>query len=186
MNMDRSYLHFGRRLAAVLGLVSAASLAQAQGAGDAGGAAPAPPAAAEPAPAAPAAITATAKAPATVLVDRQAAGNGAFLDLNVRAFKPPRHGAVEAVVTLEENKDGGREVDVGSFAIFPAKKFEAKKPDDERGFRFDATQALADLGGDSTAVKVRVRLAPLREGQSASGAKLTLGRVQLVPREDPK
>ena len=29
-----------------------------------------------------------------------------------------------------------------------AKKFEAKKPDDERGFRLDATQALADLGAD--------------------------------------
>jgi hypothetical protein len=129
--------------------------------------------------------TATAKGPATLLVNRQAGGSGAFLDLNVRAFTPPKHGAVEAVVTLEENKDGGREVELGSFAIFPAKKFEAKKPDDERAFRLDATEALADLGTNNAAVKVKVRLAPLHEGKSAHGAKLTLGKVQFVPRDEP-
>jgi hypothetical protein len=122
-----------------------------------------------------------------LLVDRQAGGgHDAYLDLNVRAFKPPRRGAVEAVVTLVENKAGGREVDVGTFTISPAKKFEAKNPDDERGFRLDATQALAGLGADGTAVTVKVRLAPLLEGQSAAGARLTLGKVQFVPvpRED--
>jgi hypothetical protein len=134
----------------------------------------------------PAAATATAKAPATLLIDRQAAGKDVFLDLNVRAFKPPRRGAVEAVVTLEENKDGGRKGDVGAFSIFPAKKFEARKPGDERRFRLDATQALANLGGDNAAVKVKVRLAPLHAGRSARGAKLTLGKVQLVPREKTK
>jgi hypothetical protein len=192
--------------AAVLGLLSAAPLGQADssgepaGSGPAGGVAPpstaAAPAAGDAAASADAAApavappageaTATARGPATLLVDRQAAGADAFLDLNVRAFTPPKRGAVEAVVTLEENKDGGREVDVGSFTIFPAKKFEAKKPDDERGFRLDATQALADLGADNAAVKVKVRLAPLHEGQSATGAKLTLGKVQFVPREDTR
>ena len=182
--------------AAMVGLGSAALLAQAEPGGDATGSGP--PAASTPAtasdaaasasitPPAAAAATATAKAPATLLIDRQAPGNDAFLDLNVRAFKPPRRGAVEAVVTLEENKEGGREVDVGTFAIFPAKKFEAKKPDDERGFRLDATRALIDLGTDDTAVKVKVRLAPLHEGQTAHGAKLTLGKVQFVPRDEPK
>ncbi len=130
--------------------------------------------------------TATAKAPATLVVERQA--DDAYLDLNVRAFKPPKHGAVEAVVTLEENKEGGREVELGTFTVFPAKKFEAKNPDDERGYRLNATQALADLGADkdNTAVKVKVRLAPLHEGQSATGAKLTLGRVQFAPRQARK
>jgi hypothetical protein len=187
--------------AAMLGLLSATSLAQAEPAGDPAGPGPAAaapaPAASTPAatdatvPAAPvvppaAEATATAKGPATLLVDRQAGGSGAFLDLNVRAFTPPKHGAVEVVVTLEENKDGGREVELGTFAIFPAKKFEAKKPEDERAFRLDATEALADLGTDNTAVKVKVRLAPLHEGKSAHGAKLTLGKVRLVPRDEPK
>jgi hypothetical protein len=208
MNMHRPHSHRSRLMAAALvGLLSAPSLAQAEPAGEPVGSGP--PAAADPAPAAsaPAATdavaptsatapvplvptatgaTATAKGPATLLVDRQAAGSGAFLDLNVRAFTPPKHGAVEAVVTLEENKDGGREVELGSFTIFPAKKFEAKKPDDERAFRLDATDALADLGADNAAVKVRVRLAPLHQGKSASGAKLTLGKVQFVPRDEPK
>jgi hypothetical protein len=200
MNMHRP--HSRQRLliaAALLGLLFPTSLAHAEpaGSGPPGAAAPAagavpPPAdtaqgsenAAAPAPAAEA--TATANGPATLLVDRQAAASGAFLDLNVRAFTPPKRGGVEAVVTLEENRDGGREVELGSFTIFPAKKFEAKKPDDERAFRLDATDALADLGADSTAVKVKVRLAPLHEGHSATGAKLTLGKVQFVPREEPK
>ena len=90
------------------------------------------------------------------------------------------------MVTLEENKDGGREVELGSFTIFPSKKFEATKQEDERGFRLDATEALTDLGGEGAAVKVKVRLAPLHERQSTKGAKLTLGKVQFVPREEPK
>jgi hypothetical protein len=184
MKMHQPYSRCSLFLAAaVLGLWSAASFAQTEPGGDAGSG---PHAASTPAASASAAATATAKAPATLLIDRQAAGNDVFLDLNVRAFKPPRRGAVEAVVTLEENKEGGRKVDVGTFAIFPAKKFEAKKPDDERGFRLDATQALTDLGADHTAVKVKVRLAPLHEGQTAHGAKLTLGKVQFVPRDEPK
>ncbi len=211
MNMHRPpHSHRGRlTAAALLGLLSATSLAQAEPAGSgppaAATSAPAPPAATDAAPAAtddaapanataPAApvvprateATATDKGPATLLVDWQAAGSGAFLDLNVRAFTPPKRGAVEAVVTLEENKDGGREVELGSFTIFPAKKFAAKKPDDERAFRLDATEALADLGADNATVKVKVRLAPLHEGKSATGAKLTLGKVQFVPRDEPK
>jgi hypothetical protein len=202
MNMHRPHSRYSRLMAAaLLSLLSAPLLAQAEQAGDTAGSAP--PAAAAPAatdaaapadataPAAPvvppaADVTATAKGPAMLLVDRQATGSGAFLDLNVRAFTPPKHGAVEAVVTLEENKDGGREVDLGSFTIFPAKKFEAKKPDDERAFRLDATEALADLGADNATVKVKVRLTPLHVGKSVAGAKLTLGKVQFVPRDEPK
>jgi hypothetical protein len=33
---------------------------------------------------------------------------------------------------------------------------------------------------------VKVRLAPLHEGQSATGAKLTLGKVRFVPRRNPR
>jgi hypothetical protein len=188
MNMHRP--HSRRRLlaAALLGLLSATSPALAEPPGDTAGSGAGPRTA--PANAAAsrvmhpaAAATATAKAPATLVIDRQAGKTDTFLDLNVRAFKPPRHGGVEAVVTLEANKHGGREVDVGTFTIFPAKKFEARKPEDERGFRLDATQALAGLGADGAAVKIKVRLAPLHEGQSAHGARLTLGKVRFVPRE---
>jgi hypothetical protein len=178
MNMQQP--HCSLLAGIMLGLVSAASFALGDPA--ASGTATAP--AAAPAPAA--VTTATATTPATVVINRQAGGTDVLLDLNVTAFRPPRRGAVEAVVTLQENKAGGREIDVGSFSIFPAKKFKASRPADQRGFRLDAMQALADLGLDSTAVKVLVRLMPLIDGQSAAGAKLTLGKVQFVPRDDAK
>jgi hypothetical protein len=211
MNMHRSHSGSCLLVAAVmLGLLSVTPLAQGEPAGNPastgapadGAQAPAaapsgpadaaapppgtPPAATPPAATPPAMATATAKTPATLVIDRQTAAGNVYLDLNVRAFRPPHHGAVEAVVTLEANKEGGREVDVGTFAIFPAKKFEAKKPEDERGFRLNATQALADLGADSAAVKVKVRLAPVRERQSAAGAKLTIGKAQFVLLNDDK
>jgi hypothetical protein len=194
MNMHRPTSHRPtcRRLstaAALLGLLSATPLAQAQPASDAAGPRNAPANAAasvhvmHPA----AAVTATAKAPAALVIGRQAGGTDTLLDLYVKAFKPPRRGGVEMVVTLEENKDGGRQVNVGTFTMFPSKKFEARKPEDERGFRFNAAKALADLGADGAAnVKVKVRLAPLHEGLSAHGARLTLGKVQFVPREEPE
>ena len=156
---------------------------------------PEPPPATPPAPTPPAANlpapkpTATARMPATVFVERPSAGNDAVLDLSVRAFRPPWRGAVEARVSLKESKEGkegGREVEVGSFTIFPAKAFEARKPDDERGFRLDAKQALAELGSGTDPVAVKVRLASLRQGRSAAGAKLTLGKVQLIPRAEIK
>ena len=147
--------------------------------------APTPPAASLPAPK----PTATARVPATVFVERPSAGSDAVLDVNVQAFRPPWRGAVEARVSLKESKEGkegGREVEVGSFTIFPAKAFEARKPDDERGFRLDAKQALAELGSGTDPVAVKVRLASLRQGRSAAGAKLTLGKVQLIPRAEIK
>ena len=146
---------------------------------------PAPPAANLPAPK----PTATARVPATVFVERPSAGTDAVLDLSVRAFRPPWRGAVEARVSLKESKEGketGREIEVGSFTILPTKAFEASKPEDERGFRLDAKQALAELGSGTDPVAVKVRLASLRQGRSAAGAKLTLGKVQLIPRAEIK
>jgi hypothetical protein len=191
MTMHRPRIRRLQIAAALLGLLSAPPFAQAQPSGDGAGSGTGPASRTAPANAVaaagavrpPAAATATAKTPATLVIGRQAGTTDAFLDLNVRAFKPPRLGAVEVVVSLEENKDGGREVNVGSFAVFPSKKFEARKPEDERGFRLNAAKALADLGGDG-AVKVKVRLAPLHEGLSAHGARLTLGKVRFVPREE--
>jgi hypothetical protein len=181
MNMQRP--HCGLLAGILLGLLAATPLALGDPRAPAPAAAAAP---VTPSPAAPEETTATAKAPATMVIDRQAGGNDVLLDLNVTAFRPPRHGAVEALVTLQENKPGGREVDVGSFSVFPARKFKASKPDDQRGFRLDAMQALTDLGMDNTAVKVKVRLVPLHDGQSAAGARLTLSKVRFVPRDEAK
>jgi hypothetical protein len=181
MNMQRP--HSGLVAGIMLGLVSATSFAVADPAASGTAAAPATEA---PAPAPADVTTATATTPAAVVIDRQAGATDVLLDLNVTAFRPPRRGAVEAVVTLQENKAGGREANVGSFSIFPAKKFKASGPADQRGFRLDATQALADLGVDMTPVKVKVRLMPLHDGESAAGAKLTLGKVQFVPQDDGK
>src|SRR5262249_32725710 len=128
----------------------------------------------------------TARVPATIFVERPSGGGDVVLDLSVRAFRPPWRGAAEARVSLKESKEGGREAEVGSFTIFPARAFQAGKPEDERGFRLDATQALAELGTGSDPVGVKVRLASLRRGRSVAGAKLTLGKVQLIPRAEVK
>src|SRR5262245_35336818 len=69
---------------------------------------------------------ATAQAPAVLDIELPT-----YLDITVRAFTPPQQGAVEAVVSLEEAKDGGRAIEVGRFSIFPATAFEAKEPKDE-------------------------------------------------------
>jgi hypothetical protein len=144
------------------------------------------PTAAPSAPNSPANAVATVKAPATIILDRPTAPGEVSLDINVHAFTAPRHGAVEAVVTLEPEKAGGREVEVGSFTIFPAKSFKAKTPADERGFRLNATQALSDVGTDSGPVKIKVRLESLRDTHPVTRAKLTLGKVEFAQEGDNK
>jgi hypothetical protein len=161
------------RVGVALVLSSLAGPAGAQG----------PPASAS-APAPPPALTATTEAPGTMLLDRPTATGSTLLDINVRAFTPPPSGAVGAVVSLEENKEGGREVEVGGFTIFPAKRFEATKPEDERGFRLNATQALAELGAGDGPVKIKVKLVPLRQGESVERAELILGSAQFVSRAE--
>jgi hypothetical protein len=136
------------------------------------------------APAPPAVLTATTEAPGTMLLDRPTATGSTLLDINVRAFTPPPSGAVGAVVSLEENKEGGREVEVGGFTIFPAKRFEATKAEDERGFRLNATQALAELGAGGGPVKIKVKLVSLRQGESVEHAELVLGSAQFVSRAE--
>jgi hypothetical protein len=125
-------------------------------------------------------LTATVEAPATMLLDRPTATGDTYLDINVRAFTPPQRGAVAAVVSLEENKEGGREVEVGSFTIFPPTRFAATKPEDERRFRLNATQALAELGTVGEPVKVKVKLTSLRQGEAVEPTELTLGSVRFV------
>ena len=131
-----------------------------------------------------AAVTATARAPATMVIGRHPGGAEVVLDLDVTAFRPPRHGGVAAVVTLSQDGDGGRRAEAGSFAIFPARRFKARKPEEVRSFRLDAAPALTGLGLDTTTVRVTVRLDPATEGGSAAGARLTLGAARFVARDD--
>jgi len=126
--------------------------------------------------------TATERAPATMVIGRQAGDSEVVLDLDVTAFQPPRRGAVEVVVTLQA-EGGGRQLDVGSFAIYPSRKFKARKPGDVRAFRLDAMPALTAIGLQATAVTVRLALAPLRHRGTAAGAKLTLGTARFVQRD---
>lgn len=136
------------------------------------------------APGAGAAVTVVAGTPATMVIGRRAGDSEVVLDLDVTAFRPPRHGGVAAVVTLAEDRDGGRQAEAGSFAVFPATTFKATGPADVRPFRIDAAAALTDLGRDTTSVRVTVRLESLTDTSSAAGARLTLGAVRFVAGDD--
>jgi hypothetical protein len=127
--------------------------------------------------AAPAPAVATAQTAAALDAER-----ATLLDISVRAFTPPQQGAVEAVVSLEEAKDGGKSVEVGRFTVFPAAPFEAKEPKDERVFRLDAGKALAALDASSP-LRVKVKLEPLLPDRSPAGASLTLGKAVFASRE---
>lgn len=104
------------------------------------------------------------------------AGSGTFLDIGVRAYRPPRRGAVEAVVAVRAG-DGGPGQEVGRFSIFPNEPFGADDARRARTYRLDATAALAALGPTNGRIEVEVRLVPLDPGVSSIDATLTLGQV---------
>jgi hypothetical protein len=97
----------------------------------------------------------------------------------VRAYTPPRRGAVEAVVALRAG-DSGKEVEVGRFAVFPSEPFLATAASQQRAYRFDATAALNALGGDQPFAVVK--LAPFDPAMPADDAQLTIARAELSPR----
>jgi hypothetical protein len=106
--------------------------------------------------------------------------SGVFLEVGVRAYTPPRGGAVEAVVTLSAGA-GAVEQEVGRFSIFPDEPFLADDIRQQRIFRLDATAALAALRSTSGPLEVKVHLAPLDPAISSSDATLTVGRVVFEP-----
>jgi hypothetical protein len=123
-------------------------------------------------------MAATPAKPATIPVTLPARlPERIFLDLWVRAYTPPKRGAVEAVVTLGK---GDRGVEVGRFAVFPSRPFLATAASQQRAYRFDATAALAAFPGERE-LTVHVRLVPIDEKVPAEGASLTIARVELSP-----
>jgi hypothetical protein len=124
-------------------------------------------------------LVATPDKAATVQIAQPRKSAGMFLDLWVKAYTPPRRGAVEAVVTLTA---GGQEVEIGRFAVFPSEPFFATEAWQQRAYRFDATAALAALEARDGPLIVQVRLVPVEASVSPEGAQLTLSKVELSPR----
>ena len=125
-------------------------------------------------------MTATLERAATLTMNRPALTAGNFLDLWVKAYTPPRQGAVEAVVSL--GAPGREPVEVGRFAVFPSAAFTAAEAREQRAYRFDAADALRQLKPGDTAVTVRVELAPIEGLGQAAGAQLTLSKAVFSPR----
>ena len=124
-------------------------------------------------------LAATPEKPAALSIALPKTTN-AFLDLWVRAYTPPKRGAVESVVSL--GVAGGNDIEVGRFAVFPSEPFFAANPDQQRAYRFDATAALASLRAKGSTLIVRVRLVPTDPKMQSDGAQLTLSRAEFSPR----
>jgi hypothetical protein len=102
-----------------------------------------------------------------------------ILHISIRSYTPPRRGGVEGVVSL---LSGDKEAEVGRFVVFPSEPFVASDVRQERGYSFDAREALDRMGGDTEALTARVRLAPLDLKIPVEGGELTLARAELRPR----
>jgi len=128
--------------------------------------------------AAPAAnLAATPDKPARVPLPANRAANAVLVDLYARAYTPPKRGAVEAVVSVGPEGQG---MEIGRFAVFPAEPFLAANPQDQRGYRFDASAALAAF--KDKPLVVEVKLVPTDAKVLPEGAMLTLSRVELSAR----
>jgi hypothetical protein len=102
-----------------------------------------------------------------------------ILHIWIKSYTPPRRGGVEGVVSLlSEDK----EAEVGRFVVFPSEPFVASDVRQERGYSFDAREALDRMGGDAAALIARVRLAPLDPKIPVEGGELALARAELRPR----
>ena len=125
-------------------------------------------------------LTATPERIATLTIPPPRSPADIFLDLYLKAYVPPRKGAVEAVVSIEPAGGGG--VEIGRFTVFPAEPFIVTEPRQQRAYRFDASAAIRTLKPSETAVTVSVALLPLDTKISPQGAELTLSKAEFSPR----
>ena len=125
-------------------------------------------------------LTAVPDKPAALPVPASRAANAVLLDFYMRAFTPPRRGAVEAVVSLGPT---GSEMEIGRFTVYPSEPFLAASPNEQRAYRFDASAPLAAYRGQP--LVAQIRLIPIDDKLSAEGAQLTLSRVEIKPRPAP-
>jgi hypothetical protein len=91
--------------------------------------------------------------------------------VSVTGFRPPRDGAVEAVVKAQ--KDDEPEQEIGRFGIFPSTGFTAADSSGARRFGLPLPKELAG----SKALKLDVYLVPFRG--SGEGAVLELGGAEI-------
>jgi hypothetical protein len=118
--------------------------------------------------ASPAVVTATA-AP---VADQGVASQSPRVIISVTTFRPPREGAVQAVVKVQ--KDGDRtEQEIGRFGIFPNAEFKAADPSKAQRFGLPLPKELASGG----AVKLNVYLVPFKG--DGSGALLEIGGAEI-------
>ncbi|MGH6936207.1 MAG: hypothetical protein ACRED2_08500 [Methylocella sp.] len=114
----------------------------------------------------PAVITAT-PAPAA---DQGVASQSPRVIISVTGFRPPREGAVQAVVQIRRD---GTAQEIGRFGIFPNAEFTAADPSKAQRFGLPLPKELAGGG----AIKLNVYLVPFKgEG---SGALLEIGGAEI-------
>jgi hypothetical protein len=117
--------------------------------------------------ASPAVVTATA-AP---VGDQGVASQSPRVIISVTAFRPPRDGAVQAVVKVQ---NGDRtEQEIGRFGVFPNAEFKAADPSKARRFGVPLPKEVANSGE----VKLHVYLVPFKG--DGSGALLEIGGAEI-------
>jgi len=111
-------------------------------------------------------------AAAAPLADQGVASQSSRVIISVTAFRPPREGAVQAVVKVQ--KDGDRtEQESGRFGIFPNAEFKAADPSKAQRFGPPLPKELANTG----ALKLNVYLVPFKG--DGSGALLEIGGAEM-------
>jgi hypothetical protein len=119
-------------------------------------------------------LIATVERPATVTVTVAQGPDsieaGKYVVVDVTAYTPPRHGAVQGVVTVQKNTDG-TEQEIGRFGIFPNTEFSAA--DRVQRYSFPLPRDVLQDGP----VKLTVHVVPLRgEGE---GARIEVGGAEI-------
>jgi hypothetical protein len=113
----------------------------------------------------PAVVTAAA-----VMPEARPADQPTRLVISVMAFRPPRDGAVQAVVRIP--RESGSQLEIGRFGIFPNAEFRAAEPSKAQRFGFPLPKELA-----SGPVKLEVELLPLQG--DGKNARLAIGSAEI-------
>jgi hypothetical protein len=129
------------------------------------------------------ALTATLQRAAVLPIARPRNPNEVYLDLWVKAYTPPRRGAVEAIVTVGPARQKAQ-IEVGRFAVFPSEPFIATEASQQRAYRFNASAALGALKTEDTDLTIRVALVSLIETAPAEGAQLVLAKAAFSESSD--
>jgi hypothetical protein len=125
------------------------------------------------------AMVATLEKPAVTQVLVPHGRRPAFVDVHVSAYVPSRGGPVDALVTLSGRS--GPEREVGRFSVFPAERFTARDPSEERTFRLDASKALKSASSEES-VRVTVRLVAVDPARPPVDARLTIKNIEVSSR----